>query len=291
MIITNICGGLGNQMFQYAFGYALSRHHNQSMKLDTSTYKGQNLRHYQLNQLNTNLGIASANEISSLKYTPENTLQMVIRKLGRKQRILSQHFYNEPHFQYDNNAFKAKDYTYFNGYWQSEKYFVAYRSELLEQFTLRNPLYPKSKEYQKLILSSNSVSLHVRRGDYITNTLTNSVHGICSIDYYKKAIRVIEKNIATPAYFIFSDDLSWTKDNLDFLSNVTYIELEDSALDFEEMYLMSLCQHHIIANSSFSWWGAWLNSNPNKIVIAPQKWFNDTSINTDDLIPESWLRL
>ena len=136
-----------------------------------------------------------------------------------------------------------------------------------------------------------AVSLHIRRGDYVSNPVTNNYHGTCSLAYYKKAVLLLKEKIENPSFFIFSDDLLWARENLDFINDMTFIDLDKSIPDHEEMHLMSQCKHNIIANSSFSWWGAWLNENSDKIVIAPKKWFSDNTINTEDLIPAKWMRI
>jgi hypothetical protein len=137
----------------------------------------------------------------------------------------------------------------------------------------------------------SAVSIHVRRGDYVSDAGTNRFHGTCSVDYYHDAVDRISGFAPASHFFVFSDGIDWAKENLRLRQPVTYVDFNDGEKNYEDLRLMSLCKHHIIANSSFSWWGAWLNPNPDKIVIAPKKWFNDPSINTDDLIPNSWLRL
>jgi len=146
------------------------------------------------------------------------------------------------------------------------------------------------KNNEQKIKEKNSVSLHIRRGDYLTMQKAIDTIGVCPLDYYDKAIREITRKIKNPTFFIFSDDINWVKENLKTNSPTIFVS-GGKLKDYEELILMSKCKHNIIANSSFSWWGAWLNNNPNKIVIAPKKWFKDTSKNTRDLIPESWLKL
>ncbi|MDD3060131.1 MAG: alpha-1,2-fucosyltransferase, partial [Sulfurimonas sp.] len=141
------------------------------------------------------------------------------------------------------------------------------------------------------IQSSNSVSLHVRRGDYVSNKNATSYHGVSSLDYYYNAIETISKKISNPILYIFSDDIPWVRENLIVSLPIVFIENTNTDRPFEDIYLMSLCKHNIIANSTFSWWGAYLNSNLEKNVIAPKKWFNDPVINTEDLIPSSWTRI
>jgi hypothetical protein len=291
MTIINILGGLGNQMFQYAFAYSLFRQKNYKVKLDVNGFETYDLREYELNLFNTSLKIAEQDEIDNIKYKNENLVQTLIGKIKRQGKVLSDSYYKEAHFNFDENAYKKADGTYFEGYWQSERYFLNYREDLLKEFTLKKELHAKSKDYENEINEVQSVSLHIRRGDYVTNTHTNSVHGTCSLEYYKNAVKEIETKVEDPHFFIFSDDLAWAKDHLEFIDKVTFVELDKTTPDHEEMILMSLCKHNIIANSSFSWWGAWLNQNDDKMVIAPKKWFADETINTNDLIPSLWIRL
>ncbi len=270
MIIVHVIGGLGNQLFQYAFGYALSQSKNESLILDVSSFEAYQ-RAYELDLFNIDATIATQDELQNL--------------------IPKSHIYIEPQFNFNKEVFSLRDVRYFKGYWQSEKYFVKYREDILKKITPRDEIQKHSKSYLKLITETESVSLHIRRGDYVTNALTNSVHGTCSLDYYKKAVSALEEKTNNPHFYIFSDDLDWAKNNITFIKNITFVELVEEVPDYDEMLLMSRCNHNIIANSSFSWWGAWLNQNNNKIVIAPKRWFLDTSLNTIDLIPESWIHI
>jgi len=291
MIFVNILGGIGNQMFQYAFGYAISQKKRGFFKLDISDFKTYSMRNYELGLFNINTAFAFKEEVEKLKYKDENIFAKVLRKVRKKERTLSEQYYKEPHFNFDQKVYDIKEDVYFEGYWQSERYFKKYRKDLLKQFSLSKEIHLHSQQYKIKIENTESVSLHIRRGDYVTCTQANSVHGTCTLDYYKDAVLIIEEKVKSAHFFIFSDDLDWVKVNLDFIENITFVELAEDIPDHEEMFLMSQCKHNIIANSSFSWWGAWLNKNPDKIVLAPNKWFNDSSINTQDLIPEGWIRL
>jgi hypothetical protein len=288
MVIINTIGGVGNQMFQYAFAYALSQRNKKTMKIDISNFDSYDLRTFELNYFNISPEIATIEEINQLKYKSESWPLKQLRKLRRLPPRLSKDYYQEAHFHFDKNALSLGKDVYFEGYWQSEKYFYDFRNDLLEQFTLTEAVSSKAQKYEQLIENSESVSLHIRRGDYVSNTLTNDYHGTCGINYYKNAILNIKEKANDSHFFIFSDDLIWAKANLNFIDNITFIELDSGAPDIEEMYLMSCCNHNIIANSSFSWWGAWLNKNTEKKVIAPSKWFNDESLDTKDLLPEGW---
>jgi hypothetical protein len=263
----------------------------QELKFDISGFANYPLRNYELELFNLQATFASNEEIENLKYQQENIFQLLRRKVLKKPRQLSSRYYKEKTFAFDENIYSIQDDVYFDGYWQSQKYFEDYRIDLLEIFTLKNPLHEITKKYELKINNSDSVSLHVRRGDYVTDSKTNSVHGTCNLAFYKDSVLKIKSVITDPKFFIFSDDLHWVKENFDFLAEKELIELPKEIPDHEELYLMSRCQHNIIANSTFSWWGAWLNQNPNKIVIAPKKWFNDSTIDTSDLIPPSWIRI
>jgi len=159
---------------------------------------------------------------------------------------------------------------------------------LLEEFTLNSALSFDASNLEKTISETIAVSLHVRRGDYVKNPQVLKEFGICSIDYYKRAIKHIEDSVDSPTYFVFSDDLAWVKKNLPVGEKVVYIQGENIT-DTEELTLMSKCKHNIIANSTFSWWGAWLNQNSNKIVVAPTPWF-ETQPYDKDLILKSWIQ-
>ena len=249
----------------------LSLQNQQKLKLDITGYKNYPLRDFELDIFNIDIDIASNKEINPL------TQSKAICK--------------EKHFHFNPEVLDLKENVLLYGYWQSEKYFIKYKDEILKNFTLKKELSQQSKQFKKIITSTISVSLHIRRGDYISDPTTNSFHGTCSLNYYKNAVSLISNRLKDTHFFIFSDDLDWAKKNLDFISNITFIELDQDIPDYEEMYLMSQCNHNIIANSSFSWWGAWLNQNPDKIIIAPEKWFMDENINTKDLIPGSWIRI
>jgi len=291
MIIVNVLGGLGNQMFQYAFAYALAQKSSEEVKLDIESFVLYELREYELELFNISLPVATIEEVNSRKYRRENFLMKVLQKLKREPKPFSDAYLKEAHFYFDEVVLNQANKAFFEGYWQSERYFKAYREDLIKEFTLKKSLHKQSKAYQEQIGSCNAISLHIRRGDYISNAHTNSVHGTCSLEYYESAVKYVEERVDRPHFFIFSDDLAWAKDNLSFIATKTFVELDDNTPDHEEMLLMSLSQHNIIANSSFSWWGAWLNQNSDKIVIAPKEWFNDTTINTKDLIPTEWVCL
>ncbi|MCK4744844.1 alpha-1,2-fucosyltransferase, partial [Candidatus Parcubacteria bacterium] len=194
----------------------------------------------------------------------------------------------EQHSHFDSKILKLIGNIYLDGYWQSEKYFKNIENSIRKEFTLKNDLQLKAKKLLRKIKNTESISIHIRRNDYISHKPANQYHGVCHLSYYKKAINVIIKKIDDPHFFVFSDDIDWCKKNLKIKFPTIFVE---GNKDYEDLILMSKCKHNIIANSTFSWWGAWLNNNPNKIVIAPKKWFRKKSINTKDLIPKTWIKI
>lgn len=286
MIITKLKGGLGNQMFQYAVGRSLAEKNNINFAMDLSGYKNQNPkdtpRDYSLGIFNVLEKFASAEDIKKYKL---NKWEKKIRKiLG-----INKGYVIEKNQEFDEQVLKIKDNAYLDGYWQCEKYFLDIKDIIYKDFSLKNPLPEKVKDIEKQISETNSISIHIRRGDYITNKNAQQHHGSCGLEYYKQAVEIIEEETEFPHFFVFSDDIEWCKENVK-ADKISYVS-DGNMKDYEEMYLMAKCKHNIIANSSFSWWGAWLNQNPDKIVIAPKKWLNNPKINTDDIVPKTWLKI
>jgi hypothetical protein len=286
MIIVNLKGGLGNQMFQYALGRHLAEKNKVELKLDTTSLSkakelGNIYRPFDLDAFNIKNEQATPLEIQALRY-PYGFISKFKSIFERK--ILRKTFVT-----FDEKVLELKDGVYLDGYWQSPKYFEAIRDTLLTEFTLKTHLSPSGQALQDKILSSTSVSLHVRRGDYVANKRVLKENGICSVEYYKQAIGVMATKVADPTFFVFSDDIQWVKTNLPLPTNAVFVSDETISAP-EELFLMSACKHNIIANSSFSWWGAWLNQNEDKTVIAPTPWF-DTITYDANLIPDTWIQL
>ena len=291
MIITKLIGGLGNQMFQYAAGRRVSYVNNTSLKLDIAGYKNQvgiTPRKYMLHIFNIQENFASKDEIRKLK-KENNFIQKVLKKIHLAFTIKS--YVREKGHGFDPNILKMSDNSYMEGYWGSEKYFKDIEDIIRKDFTFKDKPDEVNQQMIIRIRNCDSVSIHIRRGDYVNDKKTNQFHGVCGLDYYFRAIALVVKKIRSPHFFIFSDDPQWAKQNLHLKFPCVYVDHNIGKKDYEDMRLMSYCQHNIIANSSFSWWGAWLNKNKDKIVIAPKKWFQDPSINTKDLIPSSWAKI
>jgi Glycosyl transferase family 11 len=291
MIIVKLIGGLGNQMFQYSLGQHLAIKNNSTLKLDLQGFKDYKLRNYDLSCFNILENIATSNDLSDV-ILPSNRL---IRKVGKcikvKLNVVQQiQYIKESIFNFQPEILNLGDNIYLEGYWQSEKYFSDIKDVIIKEFTVKNRPDPINESFIEEIAGCESVSIHIRRGDYVSNPTTNKFHGFLGLDYYQRAIKLMLEKVDNPHFFVFSDDPGWANKNIKTDASITYIK-HNNAKNYEDMRLMSTCKHQIIANSSFSWWGAWLNKNPEKIVLAPEKWFNDSSINTDDLILDSWIRI
>ncbi len=196
----------------------------------------------------------------------------------------------EPHFHYWPGICNVPLPNYLMGYWQSERYFADVAQTIRTDFTFRQPMIGRNHELVEEIGAVNAVSLHVRRGDYANNLRTKATHGVCPLDYYEAAIRYIAERVEAPHYFVFSDDMEWVRANLRIQLPCSYVDHNQGAESYNDMRLMSLCKHHIIANSSFSWWGAWLNPCDDKVVVAPKNWFANSN-DTKDLLPFGWATL
>lgn len=292
MIMVKLMGGLGNQMFQYAAARRLALRHGVSLKLDLSFLEGDQAgntpRRFALNCLAIHAGKASPREIILMSGRTTTRSGTFVARLF--QKICHYTDYRERFFHFDPKVLYLPDNTYLEGYWQSEQYFAEYAETIRREFTVNLPLLGRNRELADEIKSVNAVSVHIRRGDYVTDAGTNAAHGVCGIEYYRKAEEMILQSVENPVFFVFSDDPEWVADNLHVRCPVIPVS-HNGEVPHEDLRLMSLCRHHIIANSSFSWWGAWLSVHPDKIVIAPERWFNNPGINTADLTPVGWHRI
>jgi hypothetical protein len=287
---VKLLGGLGNQLFQYAAGRSLSMRKKTALYLDTSDYgkanSGISNRNYELGLFNIQASLACPEQIR--RFTHPSVIR---RNLNRVLPYHKRGHYKELFYHYDPDFFSAAGSTLLEGYWQSQKYFKGIAGILRDEFRVTAPLSAETIDLIDRIKNTNSASVHIRRGDYVKNPETFKFHGVCGVDYYAKALKMMAGKTPGIELFVFSDDMEWTRENIATELPVTYVSHNDSEHAYEDLYLMSHCKHNIIANSSFSWWGAWLNTNPGKIVIAPSKWFNKSDADTKDLLPEEWLTI
>ena len=242
---------------------------------------------YELNRIfKLNLDIASAKERIILLNKPNNILSKIKNKIYKKNTPTAYFCKNINEAITFNPTLFEMHNIYMYGYYQSEKYFKEIANIIRKDFTFSKPVDIINQKLINQIGNTESVSIHIRRGDYLNIPNTQN---ICSISYYKKAINLILKNISNPQFYIFSNDINWCKQHLQ-IDNAVFISNNIGKNSFIDMQLMSCCKHNIIANSTFSWWGAWLNNNPNKIIISPNKWMNDTN-GTGDIIPNDWIKI
>ena len=289
MIITRLFGGLGNQMFQYAAGRRLACILGVELKLDVSWIEKFKSREYFLGNFNIKENFASASEIAVM--APTGRLGHALAKKWPKKWPK---YIQEKHFHFDPDILNLPDGVYLKGYWQSEKYFLDISEIIHREFTVKIPPSDKNKELSETIASKNSVSIHIRRGDYIATQKTTQCHGACDLGYYFRCIDYLKQLVNNAHFFIFSDDIEWAQTNLKKLHPVTFVDFNRPDKAYEDLRLMSQCKHHIIANSTFSWWGAWLNPGKDKIILAPKQWFAkkmQDSMKMEDLFPSAWIRL
>ncbi len=293
MIIAKLMGGLGNQMFQYAFGNELASRNHTILKLDTLFLLDRSIqntkfvfRNYDLSIFNISKEFATPNEVAGLsKRTGIRFAEKVLNKiLGTKKSYI-----REPSYRFHPAFLNAPDNTYLEGYWQSEKYFSATSDSLRKtDFTFREPLLDNSQVLLKRIKETNSVCVHVRRGDFVLN----SFHETIAPSYYTDAERVLRSQVTDPYFFVFSDEIEWCRNNLSFTGNVCFVSDQYTGPKCQDyIRLMSACNHFIISNSSFAWWAVWLSNQKNNLVIAPLKWINGPEHRMADLIPKDWIRL
>jgi hypothetical protein len=273
-------------MFQYAFGLALREHFGYEVKFNIDGFSNYSLHNgYELEK------------VFSLNETYENIL-LVKRplflffwgKVLKKYRGVTGHIVHEMpenEFSFIDVDKESKKSLYFHGYWQSFRYFEKIEKPLREKFRFPELVDNKNLNLIEFINKNETTSVHIRRGDYTSSSLHE---GVCDKGYYIEAVKKIRQIAPSSALIIFSDDIDWCKFNLDLDgSEVKFVDWNKASMSYVDMHLMSLCNHNIIANSTFSWWGAWLNDNPDKTVIAPRKWVNK-EIDFSDILPEKWIK-
>ncbi len=287
MVIVRIWEGLGNQMFQYAFARALqAKRIEVSLDLDKSydemfvKYKNNAVRENSIHNFNISIPSIDVRKYKKYEYIYQNTrLRKILFFLG-KHSLWKYRFYEERKQCYSEKSARIKGDYYVKGWFQSEKYFKNIRGILLKEFVPKEKVTIPS-ELHSILRESESVSIHVRRGDYVkTNRVMN-------IAYYKKAIGLMKKIYRNPYFVVFSDDIVWTKDHIGLNERCFYVNENKTLKDYEELFIMSRCKSNIISNSTFSWWSAWLNQNKEKNVIAPRSWLEGQK----NIVPNEWIVL
>lgn len=293
MIITKITWGLGNQMFQYAVGRALSLRNNTELRLNIFAFDTYKLHEYSLEKLSIFKDYITKNDLPWYENTSSNKyIDFIFQKIKNLTAPYNKHHFRENGFEpFQEKVFSLPDGSYLDGYFQSEKYFREYSDIIRNDFEVSIPPSQENALMLEKIKSVNAVSLHIRRGDYIKNSNTKALHWLCNAEYYQKSIVYITERVENPVFFIFSDDIAWAKENMKTGFEQYFIDFNDASQNHEDLRLMKNCKHHIIANSTFSWWGAWLNPNREKIVIMPSIWFSGYTYDTRDLYPDGWIKI
>jgi hypothetical protein len=288
MIVVRLMGGLGNQLFQYAAARRLAHARRAELRLDLSWYAEPSPvpRRYELSPFRIQEKFIDNDELRDFTGGRWRAMLPYFRRADRR-------IWRERGFGFDPAVMQAPADAYLVGYWQSEKYFLDIAGLIRDEFSLQAPFSAQNDEIASRMRSTDSVGVHFRRGDYVTHPTSAAVHGARPLEYYQRALDAIGSRVANPHFFVFSDDVAWVRENWRVAAPVEYVEHNGPDRGWLDLTLMSCCRSQIIANSSFSWWAAWLNRHPDKIVVAPRRWFDDPrwDAQTGDLLPTAWLRV
>jgi len=289
MIVVKLLGGLGNKMFQYALYQNILSSGKEALIDDFSFIPSWNFEIVKFKEIFPNISYNAASIDLVEEFAGKNTF---VNKVRRRLSFLSKkEFVRERLMNYNPNINKLEGDYYLSGLWQSEKYFYDYKDIIKSTFMFKEFTDERNVLLSKNMSEQESIAIHIRKGaDYEKKI----IRGTCDINYYKSAIECIQSKIGNPQFYIFTDNKKWVNENIRDI-NYTLVDWNpvSGAENYLDMQLMSCCKHNIIANSTYSWWGAWLNSNRDKVIIGPKKWYNSKSpyFNTNDLIPENWIRL
>lgn len=293
MLIIKLQGGLGNQMFQFAFASILAQKNKTKVVIEGSIFErlektpGFTPRKFELSIFDNQYDWVSESDVIEFHHLSK------INKVRKKIGLNYPKIYNEPSLAFQSDALSIKSPVYLKGYFQSYRYLVGYEGLIRKLFSFPvDTLDEINKEVLLKTKSTNSIAIHIRRGDYVSDKMTAEYHGSCGLDYYLEAIKLLASKNNNFTLVFFSDDSDWVKDQFrDLPYSKIFIDHNKNEDSWKDMFLMSSCSHNVIANSSFSWWAAWLNANPEKKIIAPKKWFKTKDLNTQIVLPEGWIKL
>jgi Glycosyl transferase family 11 len=289
MIVTRIHGGLGNQLFEFAAGYALARRLGVPHKVDLGTFVHERERDFGLASLQIPFEVASAEEIRALapQWGPwwKNKYILWSHRMTPFARC---RWVKETTFDYDKRLLDVRSPAYLDGWWQSEKYFAGVGGEIRNMYSPKKAPTPRSEELAKALKGQATVAVHVRRGDYIANDDASQFHGTCSTGYYEDAISRMQHEVPEAMFCVFSDDPDWARGNLKFPARTEFVSAKGPLGVAEDFFLLCNCRHFVIANSTFSWWPAWIADSPGQHVIAPSRWFRGFEVNLADRFPADW---
>ncbi len=296
MVTVILRGGLGNQMFQYATGLNLAKRNTKELLLDTTFLndrlprKNFTYRKYDLDVFKVEPRFTRLSRISEKFQIPGVWLGLDFGLIKAREMLGQAQFIEEKaEHSFDPKVFEAKGNTILLGRWQNPRYLEGIENELREAFRFQAPLDAEAEELRKEIMASNSVALCTRRGDYVQFASVKKMMGDTNTSYYSRAVAYMNEHVKNPHYFVFADDVPWSKENIKLPPNTVYIGKLGPKWSYH-LELMSLCKHAVITNSTFYWWGAWLNSNREKIVVSPDYWYAGTDRGKEMLLPE-WVQL
>jgi hypothetical protein len=297
MVIVRLIGGLANQMFPYAVGRSLAHRLDTEFKLDITGFAVYRQkaslapRFYGLDAFSLREVFATTEEIEALKIGRRSLWRRVGEKLLRISTPLPATYVKEKLFEFDPAILQLTGDVYLDGNWNSYKYFEDIEEIIRTDFTFRHPQTGKNLDLFRMITATEAVSLHIRRGDFVLNPKVNAIYGTCDLDYYQRCVDDLAKKVKEPHFFVFSDEPEWARDNLRLPFAMTIVDHNGPDHAHEDLRLMSQCRHHILANSGFSWWGAWLDRRQDKLVYVPREWFKSNRYDTDTLLLPSWIRM
>ena len=286
-VIVRLEGGLGNQLFQYATGRTIALATGRDLLLDTSAYREDRLRSYQLDHFAIAARPLRRGDVPYLKLR-RSRLGAILPRRSRVEIVREAFPARVP--VWPEAPVDDAGTPYLIGYWQSERYFAPIADTIRREVRVNAAPEGRNARLLDEIAASDAVAIHVRRGDYVSNPAATAYHGLCGLDYYRAAIRRLAGSVPRPHCFVFSDDLDWVRANLDTGHPTTFVG-HNTDTPWEDLRLMAACRHFIVANSSFSWWGAWLGEWPGKQVIAPARWFQADHGGEGEIVPAGWLRM
>lgn len=299
MIIVRLMGGLGNQMFQYAAALRLAHRHQAELKFDLSFLLDRSprehfaYRDFDLAVFNFPFSTASSEEIQQFRCLRPSASRNVFRRISNK--LTRRRYYFERHLAFDPTVLELPDETYLEGYFQHEGYFSDVEELVRQRFRLEpdeSKLLFATRRLADEIRIDDSICLHVRRADYVTNPITNRYHGVCSLNYYERGLAKLRSLGVKGKVFVFSDDENWCRENFTNASQFTIVGNEHAGIRAStHLWLMTLCRHFVIPNSSFSWWAAWLSENSSKLVVRPSQWLQASEVANVDICPAPWIKI
>lgn len=295
-VVVSLKGGLGNQMFQYAAARALALRRGAPLVLDLAWFSevlgvaGATVREYALEPFGLTVETRSAGLpatlSSSLLARVMRRLRVQLPKLHAGARV-----FTERSFRFDPQVLGLQPPVWLDGYWQSHEYFADCAQLIRSELGVPRALSPASRHMLAQIQSREAICIHVRRGDYVSNASASATHGLCDMDYYIRGVALLTAGMSAPHCFVFSDDPAWVRENMQLAAPMTVVDVNGPDAAHQDLWLMSACRHFVIANSSLSWWAAWLGASEGKQVVAPARWFREGGVDTSDLIPAGWIRL